>query len=133
MLRTILSSSLSSDQLCPLSDAYAHLHPTRITDVKNSQTFRHFPVDTSHIRIVLSAAPVTKNLDWSVDPSIRSPVIIHDTRYHHDKEQHSQSHATVHTVPLCPLNVPSLSPFEVNHTLTILSFDAENSRSPSAL
>lgn len=46
---------------------------------------------------------------------------------------HSQSQATVHTLPLWSPNVPSLSPLLVNHTLTTLSLEAEKRRSPSAL
>jgi hypothetical protein len=46
---------------------------------------------------------------------------------------HSQSTATVHTVPLCPFNVPNRSPFEVNHTFTTGSLPAENNKSPSRL
>jgi hypothetical protein len=45
----------------------------------------------------------------------------------------SQSHATVHTVPLCPSNVPNRSPFDVYQTLITGSLDAVNNRSPSAL
>lgn len=50
-----------------------------------------------------------------------------------ERNRNSQSHATVHTLPLCPLNVPNRSPFEVYQTLTTLSFEAEKRRSPSAL
>jgi hypothetical protein len=44
-----------------------------------------------------------------------------------------QSQEMDQMVPLCPLNVPNLSPFDVNQTLNTGSFPAVNSRSPSAL
>ena len=105
--------------------------------MRNSQVFTHFPVEMSQSFIVLSAAPESMYLvcaGLSCDRT--SGAALRASRYtggivraHND----SQSQATVQTLPVCPLNVPSLSPFEVNHTLITGSFEAENSRSPSEL
>lgn len=48
-------------------------------------------------------------------------------------KEDAQSQVIDQMVPLCPLNVPSRSPFDVNQTLNTGSFPAVNSRSPSAL
>merc|ERR1719354_705353 len=45
----------------------------------------------------------------------------------------SQSQSTHHTAPVCPLYVPSLSPFTEYQTFATGSFATENSRSPSLL
>lgn len=79
----------------------------------------------SHSFIVLSAEPESNSLDWAEK---RSQVRVLQTRF-----THSQSHAKDQTVPLCPLYVPNLSPFELNQTLIVSSLEAVNSKSPSLL
>jgi hypothetical protein len=101
-----------------------NLNWTRLTAVKKSQVYKHFPDWISHNFIELSAAPETMYFDlatWSALFQMRNA------------RGDVQSQEMDQMVPLCPLNVPNLSPFDVNQTLNTGSFPAVNSRSPSAL
>jgi hypothetical protein len=115
------------------------LHATRLTAVKNSQLYSILPVAISHSFIVLSAAPVTKNRVCAEPESafLSSSLCFVPARNSGQlgmsAKRYVQSQATVQTLPLCPLNVPNLSPFDVYQTLTTWSLEAEKRRSPSAL
>ena len=69
---------------------------------------KHFPVFTSHNLTELSAEPVATNFE-------------------------SEETSKVHTAPVWPFKVPRRSPFALHHTLTVGSFDAVKSKSPSPL
>jgi len=138
MLRFVVSPSiLMSNTLiahwCPIRCSVTHttclsssLNETLFTAVGNSQVYSNFPLDTFHSFILLSAEPDTKNCVFAEDGI--------NWRFAQDNMRpDSQSTSTVHTVPLCPLNVPNRSPFAEYQTLMIWSFEQEKMRSPCAL
>ena len=81
---------------------------TRFTAVGNSHVLMFSPVWQSQSLIVLSAEPLANILE-------------------------SGEISTLQIAPRWPWNVPSRSPFDVYHAEIFLSFDTENSKSPSLL